>query len=67
MVEAIWPQFASFNHLPESADITSGAILMIVLYWFIQTGVSMVSRIWLKTSDFNHCGRAKILNSPFPL
>lgn len=43
MVTAIWPSYANFpNALPESANITSGALLMVFLYWFVQTGVSIL-------------------------
>jgi NCS1 family nucleobase:cation symporter-1 len=42
MISAIWPKFSSWNHLPESANITSAGILTVVLYWFIQTYVSML-------------------------
>jgi len=43
MITAIWPSYNNFpNALPESANITSGALLMVFIYWFIQTGVSML-------------------------
>ena len=43
MVTAIWPSYANFpNALPASANITSGALLMVFLYWMVQTGVSML-------------------------
>jgi len=43
MVTAIWPSYANFpNKLPASANITSGSLLMVFLYWFVQTGVSML-------------------------
>jgi nucleobase:cation symporter-1, NCS1 family len=41
MVTAIWPSYANIpNKLPASANITSNALLMVFLYWFVQTGVS---------------------------
>ena len=43
MVTAIWPSYANFpNALPDSAIVTSGQLLMIFFYWFIQTGVSLL-------------------------
>ena len=43
MVTAIWPSYANFhNALPASANITSGALLMVFLYWGIQTSVSIL-------------------------
>ncbi|KAM0753513.1 hypothetical protein T439DRAFT_345959 [Meredithblackwellia eburnea MCA 4105] len=42
MVVAIWPRFANWNHLPKSSNLTSGEILLIIIYWFIQTIVSML-------------------------
>ncbi|KAF1812757.1 hypothetical protein P152DRAFT_434884 [Eremomyces bilateralis CBS 781.70] len=42
-IEAIWPSFIVFpNHLPESAGITSAGLLSFFLYWFIQTGLSLM-------------------------
>jgi nucleobase:cation symporter-1, NCS1 family len=41
MVTAIWPSYANFpNKLPASIYITSGSLLMVFLYWFVQTAVS---------------------------
>jgi len=42
MISAIWPRFQHWNHLPASANITSAGILSVVLYWGIQTYVSML-------------------------
>ncbi|KIM37909.1 hypothetical protein M413DRAFT_30565 [Hebeloma cylindrosporum] len=42
MISAIWPKFQTWNHLPASANITSAGILSVVLYWGIQTYVSML-------------------------
>jgi NCS1 family nucleobase:cation symporter-1 len=42
MISAIWPKFPTWNHLPESANITSAGILTVVIYWGIQTYVSML-------------------------
>ncbi|KIM73717.1 hypothetical protein PILCRDRAFT_828851 [Piloderma croceum F 1598] len=42
MISAIWPRFQTWNHLPMSANITSSGILSVVLYWGIQTYVSML-------------------------
>ena len=42
MISAIWPRFQHWNHLPASANITSAGILSVVLYWCIQTYVSML-------------------------
>lgn len=43
MVTAIWPSYNNFpNALPASANITSGALLMVFLYWMVQTGVSLL-------------------------
>jgi hypothetical protein len=41
MISAIWPKFPTWNHLPADANITSAGILCIILYWFIQTAVSL--------------------------
>jgi len=42
-IEAIWPSFINFpNHLPESAGITSAGLLSFFLYWFIQSGLSLM-------------------------
>jgi NCS1 family nucleobase:cation symporter-1 len=41
MVTAIWPSYANFpNKFPASANVTSGQLLMIFLYWMVQTAVS---------------------------
>src|SRR5271170_6300097 len=41
MVTAIWPSYNNFpNKLPASANITSGALLMVFIYWGVQTCVS---------------------------
>jgi nucleobase:cation symporter-1, NCS1 family len=41
MVTAIWPSYANFpNKLPVNANINSGALLMVFLYWIVQTIVS---------------------------
>jgi NCS1 family nucleobase:cation symporter-1 len=43
MIEAIWPSFIHFpNHLPENAGITSAGILCFMLYWLIQSGLSLM-------------------------
>ena len=42
MLSAIWPKFPTWNHLPASANITSAGILCVVIYWAIQTYVSML-------------------------
>jgi len=42
MISAIWPKFQIWNHLPLSSNITSGGILTVVLYWGVQTYVSML-------------------------
>jgi nucleobase:cation symporter-1, NCS1 family len=42
MLSAIWPKFQHWNHLPASANITSAGILTVVLYWLVQTYVSML-------------------------
>ena len=42
-IEAIWPSFKRFpNHLPENAGITSAGLLCFFLYWFLQTGLSLM-------------------------
>ncbi|KAF2107934.1 permease for cytosine/purines, uracil, thiamine, allantoin-domain-containing protein [Lophiotrema nucula] len=42
-LEAIWPSFIHFpNHLPESAGVTSAALLCIFLYWFAQTALALM-------------------------
>jgi len=42
-IEAIWPSFIDFpNHLPESSNITSAEILCVVLYWILQTVLSLM-------------------------
>jgi len=41
MITGIWPSYYDFpNTLPASANITSGALLMVVIYWLIQTAVA---------------------------
>lgn len=42
MISAIWPKFQTWNHLPASANITSSGILSVVIYWGVQTYVSML-------------------------
>jgi hypothetical protein len=42
MISAIWPKFQHWNHLPASANITSAGILSVVIYWGVQTYVSML-------------------------
>jgi NCS1 family nucleobase:cation symporter-1 len=42
-IEAIWPSFIHFpNHLPANAGITSAELLSFFLYWFIQSGLSLM-------------------------
>jgi nucleobase:cation symporter-1, NCS1 family len=42
-LEAIWPSLITFpNHLPASANITSGDLLCFFLYWFVQTFLSLM-------------------------
>lgn len=42
-LEAIWPSFIDFpNHLPEGAGITSAGLLCFMLYWIVQTGLSLM-------------------------
>ncbi|KZO89551.1 hypothetical protein CALVIDRAFT_603570 [Calocera viscosa TUFC12733] len=42
-ITAIWPSYNRFpNHLPESANVTSGALLMIVIFWLVQTAISLL-------------------------
>jgi NCS1 family nucleobase:cation symporter-1 len=43
MVTAIWPSYNNFpNRFPANANVTSGGLLMIFLYWLIQTPTSML-------------------------
>lgn len=43
MIEAIWPSFITFqNHLPENAGIDSAGLLCFMLYWILQTGLSLM-------------------------
>lgn len=43
MIEAIWPSFINFpNHLSEDAGITSAGILCFMLYWVLQSGLSLM-------------------------
>jgi cytosine/uracil/thiamine/allantoin permease len=43
MIEAIWPSFIHFpNHLAKDAGITSAGILCFMLYWILQTGLSLM-------------------------
>jgi NCS1 family nucleobase:cation symporter-1 len=42
MISAIWPKFQTWNHLPESANISSALMLSVVIYWCVQTYVSML-------------------------
>jgi nucleobase:cation symporter-1, NCS1 family len=42
-ITAIWPSYKNFpNHLPENAGITSGSLLCFFLYWFMQSGLSLM-------------------------
>jgi NCS1 family nucleobase:cation symporter-1 len=42
-IEAIWPSFINFpNHLPLDAGITSAGLLSFFLYWFMQSGLSLM-------------------------
>lgn len=42
-VEAIWPSFINFpNHFDPNGPITSAGLLCFFLYWFIQSGLSLM-------------------------
>jgi NCS1 family nucleobase:cation symporter-1 len=43
MIEAIWPSFINFpNHFSPDAAITSAGLLSFMLYWLLQTGLSLM-------------------------
>ncbi|BFZ64920.1 hypothetical protein YB2330_006074 [Saitoella coloradoensis] len=43
MLIAIWPSFRHFpNHFPESAGVTSAGLIGIMVYWAIQTPISLI-------------------------
>jgi NCS1 family nucleobase:cation symporter-1 len=56
MISAIWPKFPTWNHLPASANITSASMLCVVIYWFIQTYVSMLPIKFVLSASFEQMG-----------
>jgi NCS1 family nucleobase:cation symporter-1 len=42
MISAIWPKFPNWNRLPPGANITSSLMVCVIIYWLIQTFVSIL-------------------------